>query len=81
MRIAASSPVWFTRSAEERKSRWEGVSGRVGFEAGGVAVVVVVLWCRRDGIERGARKSRTGARREAVARSFVDILGVVVVSE
>jgi hypothetical protein len=28
--IAASSPVWFTRNADERKSRCSGVSGRMG---------------------------------------------------
>jgi hypothetical protein len=30
MRMAASSPVWFTRRAEERKSRCSWVSGRMG---------------------------------------------------
>lgn len=29
--MAASSPVWFTRRAEERKSRCSWVSGRIGF--------------------------------------------------
>ena len=31
MRIAASSPVWLTRRAEERKDCCSGVSGRMGF--------------------------------------------------
>jgi hypothetical protein len=30
MRMAASSPVWFTRSAEERKFCCSWVSGRIG---------------------------------------------------
>jgi hypothetical protein len=32
MRMAASSPVWLTRSAEERKARCSGERGRMGLE-------------------------------------------------
>jgi hypothetical protein len=32
MRMAASSPVWLTRRAEERKARCSGERGRMGLE-------------------------------------------------
>ena len=35
MRVAASSPAWFTRSAEARKARGSGVSWAMGFEERG----------------------------------------------
>ena len=35
MRMAASSPVWFTRRAEERKERCSGESSWMGLEVEG----------------------------------------------
>lgn len=68
MRMAASSPVWFTRNAEERNSRCSDVSGRIGLPS--------FVVCGEDGVDAvlenrsvsrgaqvavlGARKSRTG---------------------
>ena len=44
MRMAASSPVWFTRRAEERKERCSGESSWMGFEVeGGVEETVALL--------------------------------------
>jgi len=56
MRVAASSPAWLTRSAEDRKARWDSVKAFLGLAlsevarslwsgggGGGVVVVVVVV--------------------------------------
>jgi hypothetical protein len=54
MRMAASSPVWFTRRAEERKERCSGESSWMGFEVEGGEEETVALLVGNERLEEAA---------------------------
>ena len=93
MRMAASSPVWFTRRAEERKERCSGESSWIGLEVeGGVEETVALLaggerleeaaLGTHPRVETAARRRRwRGWAREGWRRCFGFVVGVVRLRE